>query len=179
MDSTEFNKIAGACLAMFLVFLLLHLFSGKIYGTRESHHGPEALAFALEVDTGGTEEVEVAAVDYGALLASADAAAGEKVFSKCKSCHKVEDGAGGLGPHLWGVVNRDIGSVDGFGYSGTLAELPGNWTLKELSAFLKDPKGYAPGTKMAFAGLKKPEDRVNLIVWLNEADGTPEALTAE
>ena len=110
------------------------------------------------------------------LIEAADSAKGEKVFNKCKSCHKVEDGANALGPHLWGVVGRDIGSVAGFGYSGILTELPGNWDLAALDAFLTNPKGYANGTKMAFAGLKKPEDRVKLIVWLNEADGSPEAL---
>jgi cytochrome c len=177
MDSTEFNKIAGGVLAIFLVFLLLNFASGKIYGTGEGgHHGPEVLAYAVEVETGGSAAAEEVEIDYAALVAAADPAKGEKVFNKCKSCHKVEDGAGGLGPHLWGIVNRDIGSVDGFGYSGVLTELPGNWTLQELSAFLENPKGYAKGTKMAFAGLKKPEDRVNLIVWLNEADGTPEPL---
>ncbi len=177
MDSTEFNKIAGGVLAIFLVFLLLNFASGKIYGTGEGgHHGPEVLAYAVEVESGGSAAAEEVEIDYAALVASADPAKGQKVFNKCKSCHKVEDGANALGPHLWGIVNRDIGSEAGFGYSSILTELPGNWTLQELSAFLENPKAYAKGTKMAFAGLKKPEDRVNLIVWLNEADGTPEPL---
>lgn len=177
MDSTEFNKIAGAGLAIFLVFLLLGFFSGKIYGTRDSaHHGEEVLAFAVEIETGDVEEEVVEEVDLAALVASADPAKGEKVFNKCKSCHKVEDGAGGVGPHLWGIVNRDIGGIDGYSYSGVLGELPGVWDLAALDAFLENPKGYAAGTKMSFAGLKDAEDRVNLIVWLNEADGSPEAL---
>ena len=177
MDSTEFNKIAGGVLMIFLVFLLLNFASKKIYGISEGHHGEEVLAYALEVDAGadaGGGEAEE--VDLAALVAAADPAKGEKVFNKCKSCHKVEDGANGLGPHLWGVVNRDIGSVSGFGYSGALADMEGNWDLAALDAFLADPKGFASGTKMAFAGLKKPEDRVNLIVWLNQADGSPEPL---
>ncbi|MEM7211523.1 MAG: cytochrome c family protein [Pseudomonadota bacterium] len=177
MDSGEFNKIAGGVLAMFLVFLLLNFAGGKIYGTGEGgHHGEEVLAYAVELDTGDAEAEEEEEIDLAALVASADPAKGEKVFNKCKSCHKVEDGANGLGPTLWGVVNRDIGSVDGFGYSNTLAELPGNWDLAALDGFLANPKGYAKGTSMGFAGLKKPEDRVNLIVWLNEADGSPDAL---
>ena len=178
MDSTEFNKIAGGVLAVFLVFMLMNFASGKIYGTGEGgHHGPEVLAYAIEVETGGTGGgAEEEQIDYAALIAAADPAKGEKVFNKCKSCHKVEDGANGLGPHLWSVVGRDIGSAAGFGYSGILTELPGDWTLAELDAFLKNPKKYAKGTKMNFAGLKKPEDRVNLIVWLNEADGAPEPL---
>ena len=177
MDSTEFNKIAGGVLGIFLVFLLLNFASKKIYGISEGHHGPEVLAYAVEAggDAGGGA-AEEETIDLAALVASADPAKGQKVFNKCKSCHKVEDGANGLGPSLWGVVNRDIGSVAGFGYSGVLTELPGNWDLAALDAFLANPKGYAKGTKMAFAGLKKPEDRVNLIVWLNEADGSPDAL---
>ncbi|MEM7057796.1 MAG: cytochrome c family protein [Pseudomonadota bacterium] len=177
MDSGELNKIFGGVLAAFLTLLLLNFFGGKIYGTGEGYHGKEQLAFALEVEGGAGDEEEVeVAIDYGALLASADAAAGQKVFNKCKACHKIEDGADGVGPNLWNIVNRDIGSVSGYGYSGIFAELPGNWTLEALSAFLENPKAYAKGTKMAFGGLKKPEDRVNLIVYLNEADGSPEAL---
>lgn len=177
MDSGEFNKIAGGVLAMFLVFLLLNFASGKIYGTGEGgHHGEEVLAYAIEIETDAGDEAEEETVDLAALVASADVAKGEKVFNKCKSCHKVEDGANALGPHLWGIVNRDIGGIEGFGYSSILTELPGNWDLAALDAFLANPKGYAKGTKMSFAGLKKPEDRVNLIVWLNEADGTPEPL---
>ena len=177
MDSTEFNKIVGGVLMIFLVFLLLNFASKKIYGISEGHHGEEVLAYAVEVEAGaGGGGGEEETVDLAALVAAADPAKGEKVFNKCKSCHKVEDGVNGLGPHLWGVVGRDIGSVAGFGYSGVLTELPGNWDLAALDAFLTNPKGYANGTKMAFAGLKKPEDRVNLIVWLNQADGSPEPL---
>ena len=172
----DFNKIAMGLIGSFLLLLLIGFFTKKIYGIG-GHHGEEVLAFAVEAEaTGGGDGGEPEAIDYGALLASADPAAGQKVFNKCKACHKVEDGAGGVGPHLWGVVGRDIGGVAGYGYSGVLTELPGNWTLEALSDFLENPKGYANGTKMSFAGLKKPQDRVNLTVWLNEADGTPEAL---
>ena len=102
-----------------------------------------------------------APVDIAPLLASADAAAGEKVFSKCKSCHKI-DGVNSTGPHLNGVIGRDIASADGFAYTAALTDLPGNWEPQEFSEFLTDPKTYAPGTKMAIA-LAKPEDRANLI----------------
>ena len=178
MDSTELNKIAGAVIGALLVFMLLGFFSNKIYGLGPGgHHGEEQLAFAVELEASGSAGDDApAAVDYAALAASADLAAGEKVFNKCKSCHKVEDGANGVGPHMWGVVGRDIASVGGYAYSDALSAVEGDWTLTELSAFLEDPKGYAPGTKMAFKGLKDPQDRVNLIAWLNEADGSPEPL---
>ena len=175
MDSTEFNKIAGAILGAFLVFLLLNFTANKIYGLGEGgHHGEEVLAYAVEVqETGGAPEpVEV---DLVALIATADASKGAKLFGKCKGCHKLEDGKHGVGPSLWGIVGRDIGSVD-FGFSGVLTELPGDWTLEALSAFLESPKKFAPGTKMSFGGISKPQDRVSLIVYLNEADGSPEPL---
>ncbi len=183
MDSTfdkimnaVFGKIPGAILGAALVFLLLNFFSGQIYGTGEGgHHGDEVLAFAVEVESaeesGGEEQI-----DLVALVSAGDAGKGEKVFSKCKSCHKIEDGANGVGPHLWGVMGRDIASVASYDYSGALNDLEGDWTLQAMSDFLENPKGYAAGTKMAFGGLKKPEDRVNLIIYLNNADGSPETL---
>jgi cytochrome c len=87
------------------------------------------------------------------------------VFRKCSACHKL-DGSDGVGPHLNGVVGRDKGSVAGFGYSGTLAGMEGDWTVENLYGFLENPKGYAPGTTMGFAGLKKPQDKADLIAYL-------------
>ena len=98
-------------------------------------------------------------------MAEGDADSGSKVFRKCAACHKV-DGSNAVGPHLDGVVDRDIASVDGFGYSGALTSLEGAWTPEELSAFLTSPKGYAPGTTMGFAGLRKVEDRADVIAYL-------------
>ena len=104
------------------------------------------------------------------MLAAADIGKGAKVFKKCTACHKIEDGANSTGPHLYGIVGRDIGSVDGFGYSGTLAELAGDWTPEQLDGFLANPKGYAAGTSMSFSGLKKSADRANLIAYLDSLD---------
>lgn len=168
----ELNKLIGAVCATLLAYLGLNFFAEKVY---DPHHGDgEHLAYALEIeeDTADEEEVEI---DLAALFASADLAKGEKVFKKCKSCHKLEDGANGAGPHLYGVINRGINSVDGFGYSG---KLPGDeaWTPENLFAFLEAPKKWAPGTSMGFAGLKKPEDRAAVIAYLNEIDGSPEPL---
>jgi cytochrome c len=88
------------------------------------------------------------------------------VFSKCKACHKLEDGANGTGPHLFAVVDRTVGAVDGFGYSGKLVAVAETWSAENLDAFLTNPKGFAPGTKMSFSGLKKATDRANLIAYL-------------
>ena len=177
MDSSELNKVAGAVIGAVLVFMLLGFFSGKVYGTR-GHHHDEPQAFALEIEETSVADSGDVAIDYASLIASADLGAGKKVFSKCKACHQVEDGAKGVGPHLWGVVDRPKEAVDGFGYSGALAAIGGEWNFEALNAFLEKPKAYAPKTSMNFGGLKKPEDRVNLIAWLNAEDGTPVDLAA-
>ena len=99
-----------------------------------------------------------------------DAEAGEKVFRKCKACHAVGEGAENkIGPVLNGVVGRDVASNPDFKYSDALTEIGGAgtaWTPEELSAFLEKPRDYAKGTKMAFAGLRKEDDRMNVIAYL-------------
>jgi cytochrome c len=134
-----------------------------------------------EAATGETAVVQTAAVEEPAAEAEpvaaavvADAgpdpelvAAGEKVFGKCKACHQVGDGAKNRsGPALNGIVGSDIAAVDGFKYSKTLAEMEGAWTAETLAAFLADPRGYAKGTKMSFAGLKKEEDIAAVTAYL-------------
>ncbi len=106
-----------------------------------------------------------------------DAAAGEKVFRKCKACHQVgADAKNRAGPVLNGVVDRAVGSIEDFKYSDALAGLNADgtvWSVENLEAFLTKPKDYAKGTKMAFAGLRKEEDRQNVIAYLASfgADG--------
>jgi cytochrome c len=88
----------------------------------------------------------------------------------------VEEGKNRLGPSLYGVVGRDIGSVEGFNYSDAMAEHPGNWTLSALDQYLADPNAFVPGNKMTFAGLRDAQDRIDVITYLNQADGSPEPL---
>lgn len=99
-----------------------------------------------------------------------DAAKGEKVFRKCKACHAVGEGAENkVGPVLNGVVDRSFASAPDFGYSKVLLDMASAgkvWTPDELSAFLEKPRKYAKGTKMSFAGLRKEDDRLNVIAYL-------------
>ncbi len=167
-DTMTITKTIGALCGTLLIFLLVNLVGENIYHVgSEGHEGEARNAYVIETDEVEGAEVEETGINFAALLAQADADKGARVFSKCKACHKVEDGNNGVGPHLFGVVNRDIGSVSGFGYSGALSELPGNWTADALNGFLESPKAYATGTKMTFSGLKKPEDRANLIAYLS------------
>ncbi|MCB2056105.1 MAG: cytochrome c family protein [Geminicoccaceae bacterium] len=101
------------------------------------------------------------------MAAGGDPAAGEKIAKKCKACHTFEaDGANKIGPHLFGVVGRDIASVPDFKYSDALQGLEGTWTHDKIAAYVADPKGFAPGNKMSFAGIKKEQELADLVAYL-------------
>ena len=133
-----------------------------------------AAAEPAPAPTAGGGVLEGVSADFAAALASADAADGEKVFRKCQACHKVEEGRNAVGPYLWGVVGREVASVDGFRYSDAVSGIGGTWTYQKLNEYLTNPRAYAKGTKMAFAGLRDVEDRAAVVKYLNEADGSPE-----
>lgn len=185
MNIQRANMYAGAIIGSLLFFLLVNFFADLIYfGPEEAGEEEEVLAYAVETEEaeGGGEGAgeEAAGPDWSALLAAVDAAQGEKLFAKCKSCHSLEPGVNKVGPSLAGVVGRPIASVEGFSYSPALREMAGErWTLENLAAFLMDPKGFAPGTKMSFKGFKKPEEAVAMVVYLNEAGGNPVPLGPE
>jgi cytochrome c len=174
LDTMTVTKAGGALCGAFLIFLLGKWAAETLYHVGPpAAHGGEEIAQAYSIDTGVSEEpAEGGAeeVPLADLMASADAAAGEKVFGKCKACHKI-DGANGTGPHLDGVMNRAVGSVGEFAYSDAMKGHGGNWDPDTLYAFLQNPKAYVPGTKMAFAGLPKPEDRANIIAYLQSLGG--------
>lgn len=112
-----------------------------------------------------------------AQLASADTAAGAKTARACNACHSFDKGGPNkVGPNLYGVVGADIASHEGYKYSDALAGKEGEWSYENLSAFLTAPKDWAPGTKMSFAGVKKPEDLANLIAYLREQSDNPPPL---
>lgn len=115
-------------------------------------------------------ESEAAMVDVAFSDLEGNAAEGATVFVKCQTCHVLEDGVKRVGPHLYNVVGREAGSVDGFNYSEANATSGITWTKDVLFEYLEDPQGYMPGTRMAFPGIKDPQDRADLIEYL-EANG--------
>ena len=107
-------------------------------------------------------------------LATADITKGERVFKKCKSCHTIDSGGGNkIGPNLYGIVQRPVATVEGYKYSKALIAFGDQWTLDRLNAFLEKPKAAVKRTKMSFAGIKKPADRLNLLGFLNTHSDTP------
>lgn len=110
-----------------------------------------------------------AALMSAPVLAAGDAANGEKVFRKCKACHAVEEGKNKVGPSLYNIVDNAVGQVDGFKYSKAMAaygEGGAVWDAATLDAYLEAPRKAVKGTKMAFAGLRKAEDRADVIAYL-------------
>ncbi|WP_050929070.1 c-type cytochrome [Aestuariivita boseongensis] len=167
LDTMTFTKAAGGLFGALLIFLLGSWAAEELYHV--DGHGEQAYV----IDTGEeeTETAETEEVDFATVFASAEADKGARLFRQCSACHKLEDGANGTGPHLFGVVGREKGTVDGYGYSDTLASMGGAWTPENLSGFLESPRDYAPGTSMGYAGMRKIEDRANLIAYLATIGG--------
>ena len=161
----RFNTVAGWALFAGIIAL-----GGAIVSSKYFHdERPEKMGYAIE----GVEAEGEGGGDSGpglnTLLASADVAAGEKVFAKCAACHTVnQGGANGIGPNLYATVGEGIGQgKGGFAFSEALKGKGGEWSFENLDHWLKSPREFAPGTKMTFAGLGNPADRANLIAWLN------------
>lgn len=164
MDNRS-NTIAGWVLGAAIVAL-----GASIVTTQMFHHErPEKMGYPIEGVVIKGEGAAEAEPPIANLLAAADVAKGEGQFKKCTACHTInQGGANGTGPNLWGVFGSDIGKhAAGFAYSPALAGKGGKWDWEAMSQWLKSPRDFAPGTKMTFAGISKPEDRADLLAYLN------------
>jgi cytochrome c len=173
----QVNKILGAVLATGLVIMGVKLGAEAIY----HREAPEKPGYAIEVaDTGGEAGPAATAdlpPDWGTVIPTADIAAGEKTFNtKCTSCpNDKQGGPNAIGPNLWGVVDRPVASHAGMDYSDAMKahakEVP-NWTWDAIYTFLGAPGKVVKGTKMTFVGVKKPQDRIDLIAYLHTQGST-------
>ncbi len=164
-DTMTVTKASAAFLGAFLVLLLGGWAADGLYNV--DHHDDHHVR-GYVIDTGGDDAPaeEVVEVAFADVYATADAGAGERLWRQCSACHALEAGSNGVGPYLHGVVGRPKGAAEGFGFSDTLATMGGEWTPENLNGFIENPRGYAPGTAMAYNGMRDIEDRANLIAYL-------------
>ncbi len=191
MQNSMWKRIFFATLIALAVVFGGHFLGEALYST-ESLEKPVYVAETTS-DGDKPEDEEVASgddakpigdtVQIGAannalvLLSSASPEKGANLFKKCKSCHTTKKGGKNtIGPNLWNVVGRAMASNAGFKYSKVLKGKVGHWSFAELDAFLANPKSYAKGTKMSFRGIKKNEDRADLLVYLNSLSDAPKPL---
>jgi cytochrome c len=171
----RFNTIAGWVLFAGIVALGSSIVAGEMFHSER----PEKMGYPIAgvVQEGaGAAEAEQPIEFY---LAKADPAKGQQIFNKCAACHNAEKGgANQLGPNLWGVIGAGIGEGRGFAFSDVLSKKGGTWNWDNLSQWLDSPKAFAPGTKMTFAGLSNPQDRADVIAFLNAHSDAPLPLPA-
>jgi cytochrome c len=177
-NTTNLIKLGASVAGALLILLFANWGAHSLYRVVQVTHGEEEHAMergyivAAEADAEAEAAAPEVEMTFADLYAAADVAKGEKAFGKCKACHKLEEGANATGPSLFGVVDRPMAEAPGFGYSDALIALQGGtWTPEQIDAYVTSPKDYAPGNKMTFAGLKKPEDRANLIAYLATIGG--------
>lgn len=166
MKNLEGNKI----LAAVIIAGLIGIFSGKVAEVLYHEETSEKRGFSVEVsetgEAGGAAVEESAPVDIAAVMAAGNAENGAKLFKKCGACHTTEAGAHRVGPSLHAIVDTNKAHSADYPYSDAMKAKGGKWTNEDLYHFINKPKDFMPGTKMTFAGLKKPEDIADIVAYL-------------
>ena len=181
MSSFEFNKILAAIILALIVVVIISKVGDIIVDTDKTNLKETAYIIDIPKSDSKISATSVATLEdikpILDLLATASLENGEKIYKKCGACHNYEKGSKAkIGPNLWNIVNRSKANTGGFSYSQALSELGGMWNYEELNNFLYKPKEYIQGTKMNFAGLKKAQDRADLILWLRQQSDNPVSL---
>ena len=174
MNSFEINKIITAILVTVLVVFGIGKISDIIFDKDKT----DIVAYKVEAPEGEALQASAeSSVDIAALLAMGDIAHGEKVYKKCKACHSIKQGGGNkIGPALWNVIFRPVGSITDYKYSKALTSYRKEWNWKEINSFLIKPSKWIKGNKMGFAGLKDERDRASVILYLNQNSNNPKLL---
>lgn len=168
----EKNKIFAAILVAGIVAMLAGFVADHIVHSEEL----EEDAYPIEVSEADQADAGASSAPKGpepidALMADADIAQGEKLSKACMACHSFEQGGPNkIGPNLWGVYENDKGTHADFAYSDAMLDAEGTWTTEDLNAFLWKPKKTIAGTKMNYIGMKKPEDRADIIKYLQSLE---------
>ncbi|HET7411187.1 MAG TPA: cytochrome c family protein [Pararhizobium sp.] len=178
MNSSILNMTAGAFLGTCFVVMTLSIVSGAIYYSPT----PEKEGFVIKAETpqasGAAQPAKPEVPPIAPLLAKADVKKGAQIFKKCEACHDAtKGGPNKIGPNLWGVVDRPIASHPGFSYSSSLKDFSDgskkHWTYKLLNHWIHDPRELASGTSMTFPGVKKDQDRADVIAYLHTLSDNP------
>jgi len=179
MDTYEINKFLGAFLATALVVFVIHKVVENVIAPQQLERQVYGEIAGVEVVAAASSGPSQPSQPLPVLLAAAKPVEGEKAAKKCSSCHSFEKGgANKIGPNLYGIVGADKARIDGFAYSTALQNAAGNWTFEALDAFLRSPKDAVPGTKMAFAGIRKDTERADLLIYLRSLADSPASLPA-
>ena len=171
----RFNTIAGWVLFAGIIALGSSIVAGEMFHSERPEKMGYPIAGVEQEGEGGGEAEQPIEV----FLAKADAAKGAQIFNKCAACHNAtKGGPNQVGPNLWGVLGEPIGQGRGFAFTDALAKKGGTWNWDNLSQWLTSPRTFAPGTKMSFAGLGNPQDRADVIAYLNQQSDAPKPLPA-
>jgi cytochrome c len=163
----RFNTIAGWALGAGIVLLGATLVTGEIFKSERPEHMGYPINGVVEDAEGGAAEQPIA--HY---LQTADATRGQAIFGKCQACHTInQGGAAGLGPNLHGSMGAGVAQRPGFAFSEALRGRGGTWDWETMSEWLRSPRTFAPGTRMTFAGLSDPQDRADVMLYLNQNGG--------
>jgi cytochrome c len=179
MNAYELNKIFGAVVSSILAVTVIGFLANMLVHPRQLEKSVLDIKVADAEPAGGAAAAAapVALDPIAPLLAKADAEAGKAVTKNCTSCHSFDKGGkNGVGPNLWDVVGNKQAHIAGFGYSPALQAAGGTWDYEKMNAFLANPKATVPGTRMAFAGLRRADDRANLIAYLRTLSDSPKPL---
>jgi cytochrome c len=179
MSSLEFNKLAASLLVALIVAMVTGLIAEQLVHPKHLEAAAYPIAGGEATPAAATEALpEKPAPIPAELWAKADPAKGADVAKKCAVCHNFDKGGPDkVGPNLYGVLNGPRAHEASFQYSDAMKKLGGTWAPQEVAAFIFNPKAYLPGTKMGFAGLPKPEDRADVIAYLNKQSDSPVDLT--
>ena len=176
LDSFEMNKILGAMLGTLLIMLALNIVTGSIFAPKHLDK-PGYDIVVTEQPAAGAGGAAVQEEPIEQLLTKATVEKGASVSKKCLACHDfTKGGPNKVGPNLYGIVNRDRATHEGFSYSEAMKKKGGKWTIQELNTYLVSPRAMVPGTSMAFAGITKGQDRADLLAYLNTLADNPAPL---
>ena len=176
LDSFELNKILGAILGTFLITLSLNIIAGSIFTPKKPAQPGYDIPVSEQPAAGGGAAVQEEPIEQ--LLANAKPEKGASVAKKCLACHDfAKGGPNKVGPNQWGILGAPHAHKEDYNYSKAMSALHDKpWTYEALDEFIAAPAATVPGTKMTFAGVKKPEERADIILYLRSLSDNPEPL---